>query len=58
MKGRTTLIIAHRLSTIQHADKIAVLDNGELVDVGNHQSLMQSCELYQRLVTLQFKHLE
>ncbi|OCP63577.1 ABC transporter ATP-binding protein/permease [Vibrio parahaemolyticus] len=58
MKGRTTLIIAHRLSTIQHADKIAVLDNGELVDVGNHQSLMQSCELYQRLVALQFKHLE
>ncbi|EGQ8311062.1 ABC transporter ATP-binding protein/permease [Vibrio parahaemolyticus] len=58
MKGRTTLIIAHRLSTIQHADKIAVLDNGEIVDVGNHQSLMQSCELYQRLVALQFKHLE
>ncbi|HGF4933970.1 TPA: ABC transporter ATP-binding protein/permease [Vibrio parahaemolyticus] len=58
MKGRTTLIIAHRLSTIQHADKIAVLDNGELVDVGNHQSLMQGCELYQRLVALQFKHLE
>lgn len=58
MKGRTTLIIAHRLSTIQHADKIAVLDNGELVDVGNHQSLMQSCELYQRLVALQFKPLE
>ncbi|NKJ67172.1 ABC transporter ATP-binding protein/permease [Vibrio chemaguriensis] len=58
MKRRTTLIIAHRLSTIQHADKIAVLDNGELVDVGNHQSLMQSCELYQRLVALQFKHLE
>ncbi|HCG5920853.1 TPA: ABC transporter ATP-binding protein/permease [Vibrio parahaemolyticus] len=58
MKGRTTLIIAHRLSTIQHADKIAVLDNGELVDIGNHQSLMRSCELYQRLVALQFKHLE
>lgn len=58
MKGRTTLIIAHRLSTIQHADKIAVLDGGALVDIGNHQSLMQSCELYQRLVNLQFKHLE
>lgn len=58
MKGRTTLIIAHRLSTIQHADKIAVLDNGTLIDIGNHQSLMQSCELYQRLVALQFKHLD
>jgi ATP-binding cassette subfamily B protein len=58
MKDRTTLIIAHRLSTIQHADKIAVLDGGELIDIGNHQSLMQSCELYQRLVALQFKHFE
>ncbi|MCG9582255.1 ABC transporter ATP-binding protein/permease [Vibrio tubiashii] len=58
MRGRTTIIIAHRLSTIKHADKIAVLDHGRLVDVGNHQSLLQSCELYQRLVELQFKHLE
>ncbi len=58
MKGRTTLIIAHRLSTIQHADKIAVLDDGALVDIGDHSSLMQSCELYQRLVALQFKHLQ
>ncbi len=58
MKGRTTLIIAHRLSTIQHADKIAVLDDGALVDIGDHSSLMQSCELYQRLVALQFKHMQ
>ncbi len=58
MKGRTTLIIAHRLSTIQHADKIAVLDDGALVDIGDHSSLMQSCELYQRLVVLQFKHMQ
>jgi len=58
MRGRTTLIIAHRLSTIQHADKIAVLDQGKLEDIGNHQSLMASSELYQRLVELQFKHLQ
>lgn len=57
MQGRTTIIIAHRLSTIKHADKIAVLDQGILVDVGNHSQLMASCELYQRLVELQFKHL-
>lgn len=57
MRDRTTIIIAHRLSTIQHADKIAVLDGGSLVDMGDHQSLLQSCELYQRLVELQFKKL-
>lgn len=57
MRGRTTIIIAHRLSTIKHADQIAVLDQGQLVDIGNHQSLLDSCELYQRLVELQFKHL-
>ncbi|MEZ8720935.1 ABC transporter ATP-binding protein/permease [Vibrio pomeroyi] len=57
MHGRTTIIIAHRLSTIKHADQIAVLDKGQLVDIGDHQSLINSCELYQRLVELQFKHL-
>jgi ATP-binding cassette subfamily B protein len=56
MKGRTTLIIAHRLSTIKHADQIAVLDQGKLMDLGNHDSLMKNCDLYQRLVELQFKH--
>lgn len=57
MRGRTTVIIAHRLSTIQHADQIAVLDRGRLVDIGDHNSLLQSCELYQRLVELQFKQM-
>jgi len=57
MRGRTTIIIAHRLSTIQHADQIAVLDGGSLVEMGDHQSLLQNCELYQRLVELQFKKL-
>ncbi|WP_333002214.1 ABC transporter ATP-binding protein/permease [Vibrio coralliilyticus] len=58
MRNRTTIIIAHRLSTIQHADQIAVLEHGKLVDVGNHNELLQSCELYQRLVELQFKHID
>ncbi|WP_250657092.1 ABC transporter ATP-binding protein/permease [Alkalimarinus coralli] len=58
MQGRTTLIIAHRLSTIQHADKIAVLDQGKLIDSGSHSSLIASSELYQRLVELQFKQLQ
>ncbi|KAF7774403.1 ATP-binding cassette, subfamily B, bacterial [Pseudoalteromonas citrea] len=54
MHNRTTIIIAHRLSTIQHADRIAVLDSGQLIEIGSHDHLMQSCELYQRLVKLQF----
>jgi len=57
MRNRTTIIIAHRLSTIKHADQIAVLNNGGLAAVGNHQSLMTNCALYQRLVELQFKPL-
>jgi ATP-binding cassette subfamily B protein len=57
MRGRTTIIIAHRLSTIQHADQIAVLDQGSIIEMGDHKSLLQSCELYQRLVELQFKKL-
>ena len=57
MRERTTIIIAHRLSTIKHADQIAVLDQGQIIAMGNHQSLLQHCELYQRLVELQFKKL-
>lgn len=55
MKNRTTVIIAHRLSTILHADNIAVLNHGQLVATGTHAELMQSCELYQRLASLQFR---
>ena len=55
MKNRTTVIIAHRLSTILHADNIAVLDHGRLVATGTHTELMQSCALYQRLASLQFR---
>jgi len=55
MQNRTTVIIAHRLSTILHADKIAVLDQGRLVATGTHPDLLQSCELYARLASLQFR---
>lgn len=54
MKDRTTLIIAHRLATVSHVDRIAVLDKGQLVDIGTHEALMQSSELYKRLADLQF----
>ena len=55
MQDRTTVIIAHRLSTILHADNIAVLDGGRLVAVGSHEDLLQNCELYARLASLQFR---
>ena len=55
MKNRTTVIIAHRLSTILHADNIAVLDQGQLIATGTHTELMQSCDLYRRLASLQFR---
>lgn len=55
MEGRTTFVIAHRLSTVVHTDQIAVFDHGRLVEMGSHNQLMASSELYARLATLQFK---
>ena len=54
MAGRTTLVIAHRLSTIEHADKIAVLDHGEIVEYGPHRELIAKNGLYASLHRLQF----
>jgi len=54
MAGRTALVIAHRLSTILYADKIVVLDQGRIVDIGSHSELLERCDLYQRLYRLQF----
>ncbi len=55
MKNRTTFVIAHRLSTVQHADRIAVLDRGRVVECGSHDQLMRQGGLYQRLHALQFQ---
>ncbi len=51
---RTTLVIAHRLSTVQKADQIAVLDQGRVVEVGNHEELLQKGGFYSRLYAMQF----
>lgn len=53
LTNRTALIIAHRLSTIRQADKILVMENGEIVESGNHQSLMKKNGIYRKLVELQ-----
>jgi ATP-binding cassette subfamily B protein len=55
MRGRTTVIIAHRLATIRNADSIAVLENGQLVAQGSHDTLLQDSPLYRRLSELQFQ---
>ena len=54
MKDRTALVIAHRLSTVQNADKIIVIDNGQVVEIGTHNELYENGGLYRRLYDIQF----
>jgi ATP-binding cassette subfamily B protein len=54
MKDRTTLVIAHRLATVQQADRILVLDHGQLVEQGTHAELVNRGGVYARLAALQF----
>ena len=55
MKGRTSFVIAHRLSTIRDADKVVVIDSGEIVEQGSHQELLDARGFYYRLYVSQFK---
>jgi ATP-binding cassette, subfamily B, bacterial MsbA len=54
MSGRTVFVIAHRLSTVRRADRIVVIENGTIADIGAHNELMQKLGTYRRLYELQF----
>ncbi len=53
LPGTTKIIVAQRISTIRHADKILVLDRGEIAGMGTHEELMRSCEVYREIATSQ-----
>jgi subfamily B ATP-binding cassette protein MsbA len=56
MAGRTTLVIAHRLSTIEHANRIVVLEHGQVIENGSHEELIQHDGLYANLHRIQFSN--
>ena len=58
MEDRTTLVIAHRLATVKKASPLLVLENGELIESGEHDALVAQNGLYTKLAKLQFQELQ
>ena len=56
VKGRTTIAIAHRLSTLRKADRLVVLDKGEVIEIGPHEALMDAQGAYYQLYQAQIRH--
>jgi ATP-binding cassette subfamily B protein len=57
-ENSSMLIVSQRISTIMDADEILVIDNGEIVDRGNHNKLIESCEIYREIVNIQIDSME
>ena len=55
IRNRTAVVIAHRLSTIKHADRIFVVDEGEIKETGTHDELIEEGGIYKKLYDLQFR---
>ena len=53
MSGRTTVIIAHRLATVKHANRIILVEKGQILSIGRHEALLRQSALYRRLASLQ-----
>jgi subfamily B ATP-binding cassette protein MsbA len=58
MQGRTVLVIAHRLSTVRRANRIAVMEHGQVTELGSHDELIANAKMYQRLYNMQFGEVE
>ena len=58
LKDSSILIVSQRISTIRDADEILVIDNGEIVDSGTHEELVENCDIYREIAKIQIDYME